>query len=73
MIFFDVKGTVHKEIIMAGQIVNSHTSVTFYSNCMKMYKLYPELWGQKNWLLHHSSGLTLTTFFHQGIFLPKTT
>jgi hypothetical protein len=31
-------------------------------------RLRPELWGQKNWLLHHDSAPSHTSFFHQGIF-----
>jgi hypothetical protein len=36
-IFFDIKGTVHKEFVLAGQSL-PHTTVTFYGDCMKMCK-----------------------------------
>jgi hypothetical protein len=32
IIFFDIEGIVHKEFILAGQVVNSHTTVLSYSD-----------------------------------------
>jgi hypothetical protein len=55
IIFFDNKGIVHKEFILAGQTVKS----AYYCDCMKMCK---ELWRQKNWLLHHHNALTHASF-----------
>jgi hypothetical protein len=36
--FYDIKGTVHKEFVLAGQIVNSTYYCDFYCDCMKMCK-----------------------------------
>jgi hypothetical protein len=38
IIFFDVRGIVHKEFVMAGQIVNSAYYCDVYNDCMKMCK-----------------------------------
>jgi hypothetical protein len=35
IIFFDIRGIVHKEFVLAGQSI-LHTTVMFYGNCMKM-------------------------------------
>jgi hypothetical protein len=35
-IFFGIKGIAHKEFVLAGQTVNSYTTVTFYGDCVKM-------------------------------------
>jgi hypothetical protein len=35
IIFFDIKGIVHKEFVLIGQTV-PHTIVRFYGDCMKM-------------------------------------
>jgi hypothetical protein len=36
----------------------------FYGDCVKMCKDYaPELWRQKNWMLHHSNAPSHTSFF----------
>jgi hypothetical protein len=35
-IFFDIEGIVYKEFVLAGQKVNSHTTMTFYGDCVKM-------------------------------------
>jgi hypothetical protein len=35
IVFFDIKGTVHKEFVMAGQTV-PHTTVTVYGHYVKM-------------------------------------
>jgi hypothetical protein len=56
IIFFDIKGIVHKEFILAGQTVYSacYCDVLW---CLResVQKLCPKLWRQKNWLLHHDN------------------
>jgi hypothetical protein len=56
IIFFDIKGIVHKEILLAGQTI----SAAYYCNILRrlpenVRRLLPELWRQKKWLLHHDN------------------
>jgi hypothetical protein len=49
IIFFDIRGIVHKELVLAGQTVNS----TYYCDVLWLLHeyvrtLHPELWQQKN-------------------------
>jgi hypothetical protein len=67
IIFFDIKGTVHKEFVLADQIVNSAYYCDILQQMCGLYKVFaPNLETNKNWLLHQDNFL-----FHQGIFLPK--
>jgi hypothetical protein len=36
IIFFDIKGIVHKEFVLAGKRSIPHTAVSFYGDCVKM-------------------------------------
>jgi hypothetical protein len=71
IIFFDMKGVVHKEFVLAGQTVNSayycDLSGRLHEN---VRRIRPELWRQRNWLLHHDKAPSCT-FFLQGIFFTK--
>jgi hypothetical protein len=71
IIFFDIKGIVHKEFVLAGQTVNS----TYYCDILRrlhenVRRLCPKLWLQKNWLLHHDNASSHTSFFTRE-FLTK--
>jgi hypothetical protein len=35
IIFFAIMRIAHKELVLAGQSVNSHTIVTFFGDCVK--------------------------------------
>jgi hypothetical protein len=64
---------VHKEFVLAGQRDNS----AYYCDVLQslsenVQRLRPELWRQKNWLLHHDTTPPHTLFFTKE-FLPKTT
>jgi hypothetical protein len=59
IIFFDIKWIVHNEFILANQTVNS----TYYCVHENVQILHPELWGQKNWLVHHDNAQ-----FHTALF-----
>jgi hypothetical protein len=64
IIFFNIKVTVHKEFVLAGQTVNS----AYYCDVLRRLRenvrtLRPELWQQKNWLLHHDNASFHTSFF----------
>jgi hypothetical protein len=44
----------------------------FMVTAWKWVKTSPQLWQQKNWLLHHDNALSGTTFLTRKFFLPKT-
>jgi hypothetical protein len=74
IIFFDVKGIIHKEFILASQTVNS----TYYWDILRqlredVQRLCPKLWQHKIWLLHYDIAPSLTPFSPQIFFLAKTT
>jgi hypothetical protein len=69
--FFDIKGIVHKEFVLAGYTINS----AYY--CKVLWRLHknvrrfrPELWRQKNSLLHHNNAPSHISFFTME-FLTK--
>jgi hypothetical protein len=69
IIFFDIKGTGHKELILAGQTVNS----AYYCDVLRrlrenVRKLRPNLWRRKNWLLHYDNVPCHTSIFTRNIF-----
>jgi hypothetical protein len=73
IIFFDIKGTVHKEFVLADQTVNSaYYYDVLWQLCENVRKLHPKLWQQKNWLSQHDNTPSHTSFL-PGNFLPKTT
>jgi hypothetical protein len=64
IIFFDIKGNVQNEFILTGQTVNS----VYYRDVLQwlrenVRRLRPELWRQKNWLLHHNNAPSHTSIF----------
>jgi hypothetical protein len=62
--FFDIKGIVHKEFFLAGQTVSSACYCDVFRRLREnVRRLRPELWRQRNWLLHHDSALSHTSFF----------
>jgi hypothetical protein len=74
VIFFDVKGIVHKEFILAGQIVCSAYCCDVLRQLGEIVRrLRPELWRQKNWLLHYDNAPSDASFFSPGKFLARTT
>jgi hypothetical protein len=71
IIFFDIKGIVHKEFVPADQTVNS----AYYCDVSRrllehMRRIRLELWRQKNWLLRHDN---VYSYFllHEGILFTK--
>jgi hypothetical protein len=63
IILFGIKGIVHKELILAGQTVNSaYCCHVLWKLCENVRRLRPELWRQNNWLLHHDNALPHISF-----------
>jgi hypothetical protein len=63
VIFFNIKGIVHKQFVLVGQTVNS----AYYCKILRrlrenVRKLRSEIWRQKNWLLHHDNAPSHTSF-----------
>jgi hypothetical protein len=74
IIFFDIKGIVHKEFVLAGQSVN----FAFYCNILwrlreNVRRLRPELWRQNNWLSHHANAPSHASFFTWELLTKNTT
>jgi histone-lysine N-methyltransferase SETMAR len=72
IIFFIIKGIVHKEFVLAGQTFNSayYYDVLWQLN-ENVRRLRPEFWRQKNWLLHHDNTPSHTSFFTTKFFNKK--
>jgi hypothetical protein len=56
---FDFKGIVHNEFVLVDQTANS----AYYCDvlrrlCENVRRLRPELWEQKNWLLHQDNAVS---------------
>jgi hypothetical protein len=63
IIFFDIKGRVFNEFVLAGQTVNS----PYYCDVLWQMRenvrtLSPKLWRQKNWLLHDDSTILYSVY-----------
>jgi hypothetical protein len=66
IIFFDIKGKVHKEFILAGKSI-LHTTVTFYGECVKMCKDIAPNFGNKRTGHCITTTYCLALPFHQEI------
>ena len=55
IIFFDIRGIVHKEFVPPGQTVNGK----FYCEVLRLRenvrRKWPEMWMNGDWLLHHDN------------------
>jgi hypothetical protein len=72
IIFFGIKGIVHKEFVLAGQAVNS----VHYCDALRLLRenvriLRHELWRQKTWLLHHNNAPPHASFFTRAFLTKK--
>jgi hypothetical protein len=69
IIFFDIERIVHKEFVLANQTVNSAYSCDGLRRLREnVQRLRPELWQQKNWLLHHDNAPSHTLIFTREFF-----
>jgi hypothetical protein len=71
IIFFDIKGIVHKVFVVAGQTVNSAYCCDVLRRPREnVRRLRQELRRQQNWLLNHENATSHTSFFTTG-YLSK--
>ena len=61
IVFFDVRGIMHREFVPPGQTVNQE----FYLEVLRrlrenVRKKFPELWRSGDWFLHHDKALAHT-------------
>jgi hypothetical protein len=73
IIFFDIKGIIHKEFVLAGQTANS----AYYCDGLRrqnenVQRLRPKTLVTKNWLLIHDNTPSHISFFTVELF-NKTT
>jgi hypothetical protein len=64
--FFDIKGIIHKEFVLAGQAINSADYCDILQDCVKMCKDFDPNFGNKRTDY-------FTFIFSPGNILPKTT
>jgi hypothetical protein len=64
IIFFDIKEIIHKEFVLADQIVYSAQYRDVHGDCMKMCEDFASL----TWLFNHDNGLFHTSFFTREYF-----
>ena len=62
IIFWDIRGIVHKEFVPPGQTVNGK----FYCEVLRrlrknVRRKLPEMWKNRNWLLHHDNAPAYTS------------
>jgi len=71
IIFFDVKGIVHKEIVPTGRNVNFGFCCDVLRRLREnVRRLRPKLWREQTWLLHHNNDPSHTSVLTQQ-FLAK--
>jgi hypothetical protein len=69
IIFFNIKGIVQKEFVMADQTVDFAYCCDVLRRLREnLRRLRPEIWGQNNWLLHHNNAPHYTSFFTRKFF-----
>jgi hypothetical protein len=60
---------VHKEFVQASQkIISANYGDILWWTHENVQNLHPELWWQKNWLLHHENAPSYTSFFTRELF-----
>jgi hypothetical protein len=72
IIFFDNKGIVHKEFVLAHQTVISHITVTFHGDCMKICEDFVPNVGDTRTGCRITTMHRLTLSFSPRTFWPKT-
>jgi hypothetical protein len=68
IIFFNIKGIVHKEFALVGRAANSIYTVTFYGDCVKVCEDFAQNFGDKRTGCCITATLHLTLSFSPGNF-----
>ncbi|UYV63132.1 CLCN3 [Cordylochernes scorpioides] len=72
-VFFDCRGVVHHEFLPQGRTVNKEYYLQAMRNLREAIRQKrPDLWKNKNWLLHHDNAPAHTSCLC-ATFWPKTT
>ncbi|UYV79202.1 hypothetical protein LAZ67_17001493 [Cordylochernes scorpioides] len=72
-VFFDCRGVVHHEFLPQGRTVNKEYYLQVMRNLREAIRQKrPDLWKNKNWLLHHDNAPAHTSLLVRD-FLAKTT
>ncbi|UYV61504.1 hypothetical protein LAZ67_1005082 [Cordylochernes scorpioides] len=70
-VFFDCRGVVHHEFLPQGRTVNKEYYLQVMRNLCEAIRLkHPDLWKNKNWLLHHDNAPAHTSLLVRD-FLAK--
>ncbi|UYV77151.1 hypothetical protein LAZ67_14003451 [Cordylochernes scorpioides] len=70
-VFFDCRGVVHHEFLPQGRTVNKEYYLQVMRNLREAIRhKRPDLWKNKNWLLHHDNASALTSLLVRD-FLAK--
>ncbi|UYV72295.1 hypothetical protein LAZ67_9002491, partial [Cordylochernes scorpioides] len=70
-VFFDCRGVVHHEFLSQGRTVNKEYYLQFMRNLREAIRQKrPDLWKNKNWLLHHDNAPAHTSLLVRD-FLAK--
>ncbi|UYV72461.1 hypothetical protein LAZ67_9003248 [Cordylochernes scorpioides] len=71
-VFFDCRGVVHHEFLPQGRTVNKEYYLQVMRNLREaIHQKRPDLWTNKNWLLHHDNAPAHTSLLVR-VFLAKT-
>ena len=70
-VFFNCRGVMHHEFLLQGRTVNKEYYLQVMRNSREaIYQKRPDLWKNKNWLLHHDNAPAHTSLLLRK-FLAK--
>ncbi|UYV80992.1 hypothetical protein LAZ67_19002427 [Cordylochernes scorpioides] len=73
-VFFDCRGVVHHEFLPQGRTVNKEYYLQVMRNLREAIRLKrPDLWKNKNWLLHHDNAPAHTSLLVRDLLAKNNT
>ncbi|UYV66015.1 hypothetical protein LAZ67_3006192 [Cordylochernes scorpioides] len=73
-VFFDCRGVVHHEFLPQGRTVNKEYYLQFMRNLREAIRQKrPDLWKNKNWLLHHDNAPAHTSLLVRDLLAKNNT